>query len=140
MSVVSIMSASAEPDNPDYIAYKTGTELGARIIADYLAKNELHMRTVALLRACDKQALAKTVEDKLPDQRFMQPIYALSDEGKITSLATMLHTQSVARTMLEGYIAGLERAAELQARSSNSAKESLCEVALGIANKLKLLK
>jgi hypothetical protein len=134
------MSASAEPDNPEYIAYKTGGELGARIFADYLARNELHVRVVAMLRACDKQELAKTIDDKLPDKMFEKPIFALSDEGKITSLATMLHTQTVARAMLVGYMAGMERAAKLQVTNSDRARESIYEVAMEMAKDLKLLK
>ena len=134
------MSASAEPDSPEYSAYKTGGELGVRIFTDYLAKNELHVRVVAMLRACDKQELAKTIDDKLPDKGFEKPIYVLSDEGKITSLATMLHTQTVARAMLVGYMAGMERAAKLQVTNSDKARQSIYEVAMEMANDLKLLK
>jgi hypothetical protein len=93
-----------------------------------------------MLRACDKQELAKTIDEKLPDKGFEQPIFALSDEGKITLLATMLHTQTVARAMLVGYMPGIERAAKLQVTNSDSAIESFYEVALEMANTLKLLK
>jgi len=119
----------------DFETYEKIGPIAYEMSLQFLDKNIAAIRTVAVLRYCSKDGLAKAVEGKEIDRSFKEKLGQLIKSRRFDGLPeySILEAQAAANNFVIGYNFGFEAALKL---AGGSQKGALCEVAITAANKI----
>jgi hypothetical protein len=124
----------AVSQSEDYKVYEAARDLGTRMFGEFMKKNGLALRTAIILTACSKHSQASAVEAKIVDRQFVAQIDHFVKTGEFRDLPcnSILHTQSVANSLVAGYQIGYQDAVGMTIND----KAGACGAATESANRL----